>query len=379
MVLMTSGEKEDKKFMGLALRLAKKANPFPNPRVGAVLVKDGRLVGKGYHRKAGLPHAEMEAIKDARSRGIAVRGATLYVTLEPCSHSAKRTPPCTKAILASGIKRVVFGMKDPNPLVSGAIELRAHRIATTGPVYPKEAAALNPRYIRNVSKKSFVAIKMAMSADGKTATRTGDSKWISSGRSRAYVHLMRGSFDAVMVGAGTILADDPRLTTRLKGAGGRKLPDPYRVVIDSDLCLPYGANIFRQGSKDHKTIIATTSKASKHKAASLGRSALIVPCGKDKVDLRLLIKALGAMGLKKIVIEGGNELNAAALDAGIVDRLYLFVAPKIIGGRDAKPVIGGDGIARVADALPLKPAKVRRFGPDLLLEYDLFPSYRVKF
>jgi diaminohydroxyphosphoribosylaminopyrimidine deaminase/5-amino-6-(5-phosphoribosylamino)uracil reductase len=374
MVQMGTGGKEDKKFMGLALRLAKKANPFPNPRVGAVLVKDGRLIGRGYHGKAGLPHAEMEAIKDARSRGIAICGATLYVTLEPCSHTAKRTPPCTKTILASGIKRVIFGMKDPNPLVSGAKELRAHHITTIGPVCQKEAAALNPRYIRNVSRKPFVAIKMAMSADGKTATRTGDSKWISGEQSRAYVHRMRDEFDAVMVGAGTILRDNPRLTCRLKGIGGRKLRNPCRVVIDGDLCLPSDANIFLLGRKDHKTIIATTTKAPEAKALLLARSALILPCGRNKVDLRLLMGTLGAMGLKKILVEGGNELNAAALEAGIVDRLYLFIAPKIIGGRNAKPVIGGEGIARVTDAIPLKPAKVRRFGPDLLLEYGLLPS-----
>ena len=353
---------DEKRFMGIALRLAKEADPFPNPRVGAVLVKNGRIIGKGYHRKAGLPHAEIEAINDARRRA-AVRGSTLYVTLEPCSHTAKRTPPCTKAIIACGIKRVVYGMKDPNPLVSGAKELRAHGIAASGPACQDEAAALNKRYMLNVSRKPFVAIKMAMSADGKTATRTGDSKWISNERSRAYVHRMRGEFDAVMVGAGTILKDDPRLTTSING-----LPDPYRVIVDHDLCIPSGAKVF---GDDGRTIIATGAKAQKAKMLSFGRRALVLPCGVDQVDLRVLVRALGAMGMKKILIEGGNELNAAALDAGIVDRLYLFIAPKLIGGRDAKPVIGGVGAAKVADAIALKPARVRRFGPDLLLVYDL--------
>ncbi len=352
------------RFMALALKLAKKADPFPNPRVGAVLVKDGRIIGTGYHRKAGMPHAEIEAIKDARRRGAAVRQSTLYVTLEPCSHTAKRTPPCTEAIIASGIKRVVFGMRDPNPLVSGARELRAHRIATAGPVCQKEAAAMNRRYITNVSKKPFVAMKMAMSADGKTATRTGDSKWISSERSRAYVHRMRGTFDAVMVGAGTILKDNPRLTTRIKG-----LPDPYRIIVDHDLCIPPAAKALR--NDDGKAIIATSGKVPKRKARSLGARATILACGAGEVDLRLLLRALGAMGIHRILIEGGNELNARALEAGIVDRLYLFVAPKIIGGRGAKPVVGGEGAARVADAMLLRPARVRRFGPDLLLEYDL--------
>lgn len=354
------------RFMALALKLAKKADPFPNPRVGAVLVKDGRIIGTGYHRKAGMPHAEIEAINDARRRGAGVRRSTLYVTLEPCSHTAKRTPPCTKAIIASGIKRVVFGMRDSNPLVSGAKELRAHRIATTGPACQRQAAALNQHYIRNISKKPFVAIKMAMSADGRTATRTGDSKWISSERSRAYVHNLRGTFDAVMVGAGTVLKDNPRLTTRIKG-----LPDPYRIIIDHDLCIPPAAKVLRNG--DGKTIIATSGRAPKRKIKSLGARASILVCGARDVDLRVLLQGLGAMGIHRILVEGGNELNARMLEAGIVDRLYLFVAPKIIGGRDAKPVIGGKGAARVADAVLLGPARVRRFGPDLLLEYDLAP------
>ncbi|MDD5340680.1 MAG: bifunctional diaminohydroxyphosphoribosylaminopyrimidine deaminase/5-amino-6-(5-phosphoribosylamino)uracil reductase RibD [Candidatus ainarchaeum sp.] len=352
------------RFMALALKLAKKADPFPNPRVGAVLVKDGRIIGRGYHRKAGMPHAEIEAIKDARRHGAAVRRSTLYVTLEPCSHTAKRTPPCTKAILASGIARVVFGMKDPNPLVSGARELRAHRIAATGPICQKEAAAMNGRYIRNVSGKPFVAIKMAMSADGKTATRTGDSKWISGAQSRRLVHRMRAEFGAVMVGAGTILKDNPRLTARIRGR-----PDPWRIVVDGDLCVPTGARIF--ANKDGKAIIATSGKAPRQKIKSFGRRALVLDCGRETVDLRVLVRALGAMGIKKILIEGGNELNAAALEAGIVDRLYLFVAPKLIGGRGAKPVIGGEGAARVADALALKQPRMRKSGPDLLLEYDL--------
>lgn len=359
--------KQEEKFMALALRLAKKADPFPNPRVGAVLVKGGRVIGTGYHRKAGMPHAEAEAIRDARCRGAAVRGSTLYVTLEPCSHTAKRTPPCTKAILASGITRVVFGMADPNPLVSGAKELRVHRIATTGPICQREAAAMNRRYIRNVSEKPFVAIKMAMSADGKTATRTGDSRWISSQQSRRLVHRMRADFGAVMVGAGTILKDNPRLTARIRG-----MPDPWRIMVDSDLCLPLGARIF--APKDGKTIIATSGKAEKQKIRSFGRLALVLVCGRENVDLRILVRALAAMGIKKILVEGGNELNAAALKAGIVNRLYLFVAPKLIGGRDAKPVIGGGGAARVADAIALKPARIRKSGPDLLLEYDVARS-----
>lgn len=364
--------KHDKTFMALALRLAKKADPYPNPRVGAVLVKGGGVLGTGYHRRAGMPHAEIEAIEDAKRRTgnpAAARGSVLYVTLEPCSHTAKRTPPCTKEIIAAGIRRVVFGMSDPNPLVSGAKELRERHIAVIGPVCQKEAAAMNQRYSRSVSKKPFVAIKMAMSADGRTATRTGDSKWISCAHSRECVRRMRGDFGAVMVGAGTILKDNPRLTARTRG-----VPDPYRIIVDGGLCISTTAKVL--GRDDGKTIIATSGKAKKQKIRSLqsrsqpGMRPLILVCGKSDVDLRVLVTALGAMGIRKILVEGGSELNARLIEAGIVDRIYLFVAPLLIGGRNARGVIGGVGPACVAAALRLKPARTRRIGQDLLLEYD---------
>jgi diaminohydroxyphosphoribosylaminopyrimidine deaminase/5-amino-6-(5-phosphoribosylamino)uracil reductase len=260
-------------------------------------------------------------------------------------------------------------MSDPNPLVSGAKELRERHVAVIGPVCQKEAAALNRRYIRNASKKPFVAIKMAMSADGKTATRTGDSKWISCAHSRECVRRMRGDFGAVMVGAGTILKDNPRLTARTRG-----VPDPYRIIVDGGLCISTTAKVL--GRDDGKTIIATSEKAKKQKIRSLqscsqpGMRPLILVCGKSDVDLRVLVTALGAMGIRKILVEGGSELNARMLEAGIVDRIYLFVAPLLIGGRNARGVIGGVGPACVAAALRLKPARTRRIGQDLLLEYD---------
>ena len=349
------------RFMALALSLAKKADPFPNPRVGAVLVKDGRVIGTGYHKKAGTPHAEMEAFEDAGRRRQVVKGATLYVTLEPCSHTMKRTPPCTKAIIARGIKKAVYAMKDPNPLVSGAKELRSCGITTIGPTNQKQAEAINRRYIENILKKPFVMVKMAMSADGKTATRTGDSKWISCEKARGYVHRLRSEFDAVMVGAGTVIKDNPGLTARVKN--GR---NPYRVIVDSDLCIPPNASVLRH--KDGKTILATSGKAPKEKIRRL-RNVLI--CGKNEVDMRKLVHALGALGIKRILIEGGGELNARALEAGIVDRLCLFVAPKIIGGVDARPVFGGKGISRMADAVLLGPVNVRKIGTDLLLQYNV--------
>jgi diaminohydroxyphosphoribosylaminopyrimidine deaminase/5-amino-6-(5-phosphoribosylamino)uracil reductase len=343
-------------FMGLAFRLAKKANPFPNPRVGAVLVKNNKVIGTGYHRKAGMPHAEIEAIREAKD----ARGAALYVTLEPCSHTNKRTPPCAQAIIKSGIKKVVYAMKDPNPLVNGEKELKKAGIRVIGPVNEKKARSINSEYL----KKPFVAIKMAMSADGKTATRTGDSKWITGEKSRGHVQKMRGEFEAVVVGAGTIKADNPRLTCRMKG---RK--SPWRIIVDSDLCISPRAKVL--APKDGKTMIATTERASERKMKQLKESASILVLGKKQVDMEKLIQVLGSMGMKKILIEGGGELNASALDAGIVDRLYLFMAPKLIGGRNAKGVVGGRGIEKLSQALNLRLMRTKRFGEDLLLEFDV--------
>lgn len=347
--------------MALALRLAKGADPFPNPRVGAVLVKDGRVIGAGYHKKAGMPHAEIEAMEDARRCGDSVRGATLYVTLEPCSHTIKRTPPCTKAIIAARIGRVVYAMEDPNPLVSGAADLRLHGVKTTGPTDQRLGESLNPRYIKNIAQKPFVMVKMAMSADGKTATRTGDSRWISSPESRKRVHRLRSEFDAVMVGAGTVLKDNPKLTARIHG--GR---NPYRVIVDGKLRIPLDSNVLR--NHDGRTIIATTEAAPRTKLAKL-RNVFV--CGKNAVDLRKLLLGLSAIGIKKVLLEGGSELNAKALDAGIVDRICLFVAPKIIGGRDAKPVFGGNGVEKVASATALRFVTVKKTGTDLMLVYDV--------
>ncbi len=358
------------KHMRLALSLARKADPFPNPRVGAALVKGGKVIGQGYHRKAGLPHAEIEAMEDAvaiSGRRDIARGATLYVTLEPCSHSLKRTPPCTDAIIAAGIARVVYGMKDPNPLVSGAAVLKRAGIDVEGPVAEKEARAMNRKYVASAGMKPFVAIKMAMSADGKTAARSGDSKHnISGPEAMRFVHGLRGEYDVVMVGAGTVIADDPQLTCRI--AGGR---DPLRVIVDGRLSIPLGSALLH--NKDGRTFVATTEEAPEGKIKEIASSteAHVMVCKGRSVDLRDLMDALGAMGMRKILIEGGSELNAEALKAGVVDRLYLIVAPKIIGGRASKGVVGGEGIERMAQALKLSNPKVRRLGQDILLQYEI--------
>lgn len=350
--------------MKMALLLAKKVDPFPNPRVGAVLVKDDVILGKGFHKAAGLPHAEIEAIQNAKEKAAdpnIAKGATLYITLEPCSHTIKRTSPCTEAIIANGISKVVFANTDPNPLVSGADVLRASAIEVVGPVAAEEERKINGQYIANISKKPFCAIKMAMSADGKTATKSGDSKWISGKDARNFVQKMRSEFDGVMVGAGTIKADNPRLTSRIKD--GR---DPYRIIVDSDLCIPQDSNVLQ--NKDGKTIIATTEKAPKNRISEMEN---VFICGKEKVNMKKLICGLNAMGIKKILLEGGSELNASALDAGIVNKLYIFIAPKIIGGQNAKGVVGGVGIEKMTQARKIKLVKTKKIGDDLLLEFDI--------
>lgn len=367
------------RFMKAAFSLAKKSNPFPNPRVGAVLVREfrarngrleTRIIGRGYHKAPGLPHAEIEAIQNAKLKTqdpLCCRGATMYVTLEPCSHSLKRTPPCTDAIIAEGIKRVVYAMRDPNPLVSGAGARRLDDagIDVRGPTNEKAAHGMNRKYAAAVSKKPFIAIKMAMSADGRTATRTGDSKWISSEESRGCVHALRAEFDAVMVGAGTVQKDDPELTSHGKGR------DPIRIIIDGKLKTPPGSRVLAK--RDGKTIIAASGLAPKARIRRIAEDsgAHVFVCGKKKVDLRTLVGALGAMGMKRILIEGGSGLNASALDEGVVDRIYFFIAPKIIGGERARGVIGGMGASRIKDAIRLGDMKTKKIGQDILLVADV--------
>ncbi len=350
------------KPMELALSLAKKANPYPNPRVGAVVVKGKKIIGRGYHRKAGTPHAEAEAILDAEQNGSDVEGATLYVSLEPCSHHAKRTPPCTDLIIEKKISRVVYAMSDPNPLVSGRIALQKAGIIVRGPVAEEKARALNRKYLENISKKPFVAIKMAMSADGKSATRTGDSKWISCAKSREFVARLRAEYDAVIVGAGTVIEDNPRLTARIPGAR-----DPLRVIVDGRLRIPLNSKVVCKG-----TIIATTKQAPVKKISAIKASgAEVFVLGSKKVDLKSLASSLRAMGIAKILIEGGADLNAEALDSGIVDKFYIFIAPKIIGGTGAPGIVGGSGIASVKKAREARDLRAKTIGSDILIEFEL--------
>jgi diaminohydroxyphosphoribosylaminopyrimidine deaminase/5-amino-6-(5-phosphoribosylamino)uracil reductase len=358
----------DEQFMREALALAAQARgrTSPNPMVGSVVVKDGRVVGRGYHAKAGAPHGEVVALEDG---SVHAKGATLYVTLEPCCHYG-RTPPCTKAIIAAGIRRVVAAMRDPNPLVSGKglEELRQAGIEVKLPVLETEAAALNEVFITYITtKRPFVLLKVAASLDGKIATVTGESRWITNERSRLLVHQLRDQVDAVMVGINTVLRDDPLLTTRLPGGGGR---DPIRIIVDTRLRTPCEARALTASTAAY-TLIATTPEApreKRHQLEAAGAQILVVEGEGPGVPLRPLMEQLGAMQVTSILLEGGGELHGSALRAGIVDKVWYFLAPKLIGGRAAPPAIAGEGFARLEEAVTLERMQVRQLDDDLLIE-----------
>jgi len=356
----------DEKYMRLALELAAcaRGRTSPNPLVGAVLVRDGVIIGKGYHTRAGMPHAEIEALRDA---GGDARGATLYVTLEPCCHTG-RTGPCTEAVLAAGVKRVVAAMRDPNPLVSGRglARLREAGVEVSEGVLEEEARRLNEVFIKYITTRTpFVALKTAMSLDGKIATRTGDSRWITGEESRLYVHKLRDIYDAILVGVGTVIKDDPSLTTRLP-EGGR---DPVRVILDSRGRTPVGARVLKQES-EAATVIAVTEAAPKENIAALAETgAKILVCGPGPlVDLNVLLRTLAEQELTSILVEGGARVNASFLAAGLVDKVIWFIAPKIVAGETAPGPVGGEGVARMAEALELQNLALRRFADDLCLE-----------
>lgn len=364
---------EDEGYMRLALRLARKGlgRTSPNPMVGAVVVKGKTIVGRGYHHCAGEPHAEILALRQA---GTKARGATLYLNLEPCDHFG-RTPPCTRAILKAGIARVVAGMKDPNPLVSGRglRRLRKAGVQVDVGVLEKECRELNAPFCTFItSKRPFVTLKAAASLDGKVATRSGDSRWISSEASRNYVHRLRQAMDGVMVGIGTVLKDDPLLTVRLPG--GKKNRQPLRVIVDSRLRIPLHSQLVRTAGQ-YPTLVATTPAASLSRRRRLAEAnveiAIIPKDARGHVSLRGLMSELARRGVVSLLLEGGSTLNASALRESVVDRLLFFLAPKIIGGQRVPGAFGGDGALRVKDARPVKVMKVGRIGPDILIEAAL--------
>jgi len=350
-----------KKYIDLALKLAEKGKgtASPNPLVGCLIVKRNAIVGKGFHKKAGQEHAEIIAIKDA---GKKAANSTMYVTLEPCSHWGK-TPPCTEKIVEAGIREVIIGMKDPNSDVSGFQELKFRGIKTKIGILEDKCKKLNEPYIKWIkTKRPFVVVKAAMSLDGKIATRTGDSKYITGREARRHVHQLRAEIDAVMVGIGTVLKDDPQLTVRL--ISGR---NPVKIVVDSTLKIPLNANVIK--NEPNKLIIAATKKANKTKIKKLqqkGVNVLVVNTKKGMVDLDDLMKQLGRLEITSIMIEGGAELNSEAIKAGLVDKVLFFIAPSVIGaGLEA---IGDLGITKVDRSIQLKHLSSKKIGKDILVE-----------
>lgn len=350
----------DERFMREALALARKGlgKTSPNPAVGCVLVKDGAIIGRGYHERAGEAHAEVNALEEA---GKNAQGSTMYVTLEPCCHHG-RTPPCTEAIIEAGVKRVVAAMEDPNPRVSGRglAELKRAGVHVESGVLEGEARAMNEMYEKFVrTKEPFVLVKAALSADGKMAANDGSSKWITGEKSREIVHELRAQVDAVMVGINTVLKDDPELTCRLLDG-----KDPKRIIVDSRLRMPSDAKILKGG----RTIIATTDDAPMGKIGFLrgrGVEVLVLSKGNGGVNLRELMKELASIGIASVMIEGGGGLIGSAFDAGIVDKIAFFIAPKIIGGQGVS--IGGAGIESIAQSMHLEKFEIVKVGEDFML------------
>ncbi|KPK41570.1 MAG: hypothetical protein AMJ78_05170 [Omnitrophica WOR_2 bacterium SM23_29] len=361
--------REDEKFMRFALELAKmgKGLTSPNPCVGAVIVKDGKVIGKGYHKGAGRPHAEIYALRQA---GRKAHGATLYVSLEPCRHYGK-TPPCTNAIISHKIKRVVTAMKDPNPLNDGKgiMLLRRNGVEVKVGVLEDEAKKMNEAFMKFITKKiPFVTVKVAQSLDGKIATHTGDSKWITNEVAREYVHRLRGKVDAILVGVKTVLIDDPLLTARPKD---RKIgKQPIRIILDSKLRIPLNARIFSKALSG-KVIIATTRLAPKNKLEALKKKnaeILIVGSRDGKVNIKSLMKELVKKDIAHVLVEGGGEAIASVIEAKVVDKVLFFIAPKIIGGRQATTSVEGAGVNRVNRAIELKEVGFESIGDNFLIE-----------
>ena len=367
-VSLNRGDLLDNTYMHRALELAKLGIGYtnPNPLVGAVIVKNDSIIGEGYHAQYGGPHAEINAFDHATE---SVEGATMYVTLEPCSHYGK-TPPCAKAIIKKGIKRVVIAMEDPNLLVSGkGIQiLKDAGIEVTTGVLGQQAQKINEVFIKYITTGlPFCVLKTAMTLDGKIATTTGESKWITDETSRKYVHRLRHQYSAIMVGIGTVLADDPQLTTRLEGLQGR---NPIRIVVDTHGRIPLDAKIL-QCDAHTKTIVAVTALADKSKIKSIetnGAEVLVAPLKNNQVDLSYVMQYLGNKKIDSVLLEGGSTLNYSALQAGVVDKILAFVAPKILGGETAKTPVGGTGVSHIQDAILLEDMAFIKMSNDLMIE-----------
>lgn len=358
-------EELDRKYMARALQLALRGagHTRPNPMVGAVLVKDGRIIGEGWHKQYGGPHAEVNAFASATEDP---EGATLYVSLEPCSHYGK-TPPCADLIIRKKVARVVAALEDPNPLVSGRgfRKLRANGIRVTVGVLAEEARHINDVFLTYVTRKRpFVLYKAAMSLDGKIACHTGESQWISSDKSREEVQRLRGILSGIMVGAGTVIADNPRLTCRME-----EYENPARIIVDGKLRVPLESRIFHEPGRN---IILTTSEASLEKKKALENLGVeLIEADSEepgKVDLKSAMLALGIKGIDGILLEGGPTLAASALEAGIIDAIRFYIAQKIIGGREAPSPFAGTGAAHMNEVVPLTDAVYGTSGDDLWIQ-----------
>ena len=365
-------------YLRLALRLARRGygTTSPNPMVGAVLVKGGKVVGRGWHRRAGGPHAEIEALRDARQRGNNPKGGTMYVTLEPCSTHG-RTPPCTEAIIGAGIRRVVAGAVDPNPRHCGRgyAALKRAGIAVTHGVLDGECGQLNEAFNHWIVQRTpLVTVKAGMTLDGKIATASGESRWITGEAARNYGMKLRQGSDAILVGINTVLKDDPSLTYR--GAGSaRRNRNPMarvhrlrRIVLDARGRTPLDARVVSDENPELTTIVVSRV-ASRSRVAALAKKVkvLIAPARAGKIDLRWLLKRLGAEEVTSLLVEGGGEVNASFLLQGLAQRVVFFYAPKILGGRDSRKGVAGAGARHLGEALTLSEVKWRKLGPDLML------------
>ncbi|MEN6326808.1 MAG: bifunctional diaminohydroxyphosphoribosylaminopyrimidine deaminase/5-amino-6-(5-phosphoribosylamino)uracil reductase RibD [Syntrophomonas sp.] len=358
----------DKKFMQRALDLAAMARgrTSPNPLVGAVIVKAGEIIGEGYHRKAGTPHAEVHALNAAGDYDLS--DATMYVSLEPCSHYG-RTPPCADALVKAGLQRVVIATRDPNPLVAGrGVKILENAgIETAVGLLEEPATRLNEVFFKYIQRgQPFVSLKTAMTIDGKIASYTGDSRWVTGEAARNFVHQLRNSYDAIMVGIGTVLADDPQLNTRLPG---EDIKDPIRIIVDGQLDLPLESKIVKT-ARTQRSIVFAAKNHDKEKAGMLKAWGLeIVEIGEEAANLLLenVMEQLGTMGICSVLLEGGAQINAYMLEHNLVDKVYWFIAPKIIGGRNAPSPVAGQGIALMNEAIKLKRVEVKNFDDDLCL------------
>lgn len=362
---------DDEKYMRQAIALALKGTGRvnPNPLVGAVVVKDGRIIGEGYHQQYGCPHAERNALAACTE---SPAGATIYVTLEPCCHHGKN-PPCTEALIAAGISRVVVGSPDPNPLVAGKgiAQLKAAGIQVEEGFLQAECDAINFIFFHYITtNKPYLALKYAMTADGKIACHTGASRWITGEVARHHVHQLRNKYAAIMVGTGTVLADDPELTCRIENGN-----NPVRIVCDTQLRTPLSSKLVTT-AKEVPTIIATCcQEESRHKPyQEAGCQIWVVPSKNGGVDLQTLVHRLGQEKIDSVLVEGGGQLNWSLLQAGLVQRVYTYIAPKIFGGAAARSPVGGIGVDNPQQAFQMRVVATQQLGEDFLLEQEVLPS-----